>query len=187
MIEEIKVSQLPEASQINDDDLIMIVQSGTNKKITKENCQFASGDEIAISTTEPSDEEKLWVDPTNAYVGVDESDKDYYSTSEIKTNKVWVDNKPIYRKVIFVEELPNNTGITVLTGISSVDKMIKMVGMAYNKTSFLNAFPLPYVDKYSGSNNNIEITWLGTNKEIRINTSNDRTGLCAYITLEYTK
>lgn len=110
-----------------------------------------------------------------------------YQTSEVDTGKTWIDGKHIYRKVIFVEELPNSTGITILTGISSVDKMINMVGMAYNKTSFLNAFPLPYVDKYSGNNNNIEITWLGTNKEVRINTSNDRTGLCAYITLEYTK
>lgn len=61
---EIKVSQLPEASAINDEDLIMIVQNGTNKKITKENCQFASGDEVAISTTEPSEEEKLWINPS---------------------------------------------------------------------------------------------------------------------------
>lgn len=34
---EIKVSELPEASQINNNDLIMIVQSGINKKITKDN------------------------------------------------------------------------------------------------------------------------------------------------------
>ena len=58
---EIKVSQLPEATQINDNDLIMIVQNNVNKKITKENCQFASGDEVSVSTTEPTDEEKIWV------------------------------------------------------------------------------------------------------------------------------
>lgn len=69
MIEEIKVSELPEASQINDNDLIMIVQNGTNKKITKENCQFASGDEVAISTTEPSEDEKLWINPNDTPSG----------------------------------------------------------------------------------------------------------------------
>lgn len=63
---EIKVSELNEASQINDNDLLMIVQNGENKKITKENCQFASGDEVAVSTTEPSDEElKLWINPND--------------------------------------------------------------------------------------------------------------------------
>ena len=64
---EIKVSQLPEASEINDNDLIMIVQNNVNKKITKENCKFASGDEVAVSDTEPTGEEsdsvKLWINP----------------------------------------------------------------------------------------------------------------------------
>lgn len=58
---EIKVSQLPEASEINDSDLLMIVQSGTNKKITKANARFASGDEISIGTTQPVEDEKLWI------------------------------------------------------------------------------------------------------------------------------
>ena len=30
----------------------------------------------------------------------DKLNQDVYSTSEIKTNKIWIDNKPIYRKVI---------------------------------------------------------------------------------------
>lgn len=38
-VEEIKVSELPEATQLNDDDIIMIVQNGANKKITKKNLQ----------------------------------------------------------------------------------------------------------------------------------------------------
>lgn len=41
--------------------------------------------------------------------------KDYYSTNEIKTNKVWINDKPIYRKVF--------TGVcpTVSTSIVNVD------------------------------------------------------------------
>ena len=34
--------------------------------------------------------------------------EDIYSTNETKTNKVWIDGKPIYRKTIFVRSLPNN-------------------------------------------------------------------------------
>lgn len=82
MIEEIKVSQLPEASQINDNDLIMIVQNGTSKKITKENCQFASGDEISVSTTEPSEEEKLWINPNDTPSGVGSYISNTYGTSQ---------------------------------------------------------------------------------------------------------
>ena len=155
---EIKVSQLPEASQINDNDLIMIVQGGTNKKITKENCQFASGDEISIGTTEPSEEEKLWINPneipsgSGSYISnvySDAQDKAYschytnnsdsYSTSEIKTNKTWgSDNEPIYRKVInFTTGSTLNTQLTVAHGISnfkavvSLDLYVKAWGNVY--------------------------------------------------------
>ena len=41
---EIKVSQLPEASEINDNDLLMIVQSNVNKKIT--NANFISSNNL---------------------------------------------------------------------------------------------------------------------------------------------
>ena len=76
-------------------------------------------DEIAISTSEPTEHEKLWVNPnqlvkaygtyisnthgssqtigySQEYVNRDNT----YSTSEIKTNKVWIDGKPIYRIVL---------------------------------------------------------------------------------------
>lgn len=35
-MEEVKVSELPVASTVNDDDIVMIVQNGFNKQITKE-------------------------------------------------------------------------------------------------------------------------------------------------------
>lgn len=34
--------------------------------------------------------------------------KEIYSTSEVKTNKVWIDGKPIYRQVIVIEN-PNTS------------------------------------------------------------------------------
>lgn len=53
-MEEIKVTELPEASQMNNDDLLMIVQSGTNKKITKSNSKFLDvKNTYDTSTTEP--------------------------------------------------------------------------------------------------------------------------------------
>ena len=39
MEEEVKVSELPIATDVNDDDLVMVVQDGFNKKVTFENFQ----------------------------------------------------------------------------------------------------------------------------------------------------
>lgn len=35
-MEEVKISELPEATNVNDEDLLMIVQGGYNKKVSKE-------------------------------------------------------------------------------------------------------------------------------------------------------
>lgn len=137
---EIKVSQLPEASEINDADLLMIVQNGTNKKITKANARFASGDEISIGTTEPTEDEKLWINPedipsgslnpiTNEYSVA--QDKGYscnytnnantYSTSEVKTDMTWIDGKPIYRKTMNVQASTSTQSFAVSTIASNID------------------------------------------------------------------
>lgn len=42
-----------------------------------------------------------------------------YSTNEIKTNEVWIDGKPIYRKVITI----SNIGTSFDTTISDVDNL----------------------------------------------------------------
>ena len=49
---------------------------------------------------------------------------DVYSTSEVKTNKVWIDNKPIYRKVVAVN-FPSTSSASVNTNhnISNIDKI----------------------------------------------------------------
>lgn len=39
MEEEVKVSELPMATNVDDDDLVMVVQDGFNKQVTKENFQ----------------------------------------------------------------------------------------------------------------------------------------------------
>lgn len=57
---------------------------------------------------------------------------DKYSTSELKTNKVWIDGKPIYRKCITLTNV--YTGyVGHYHGISNVDNLISMVGtIEYN-------------------------------------------------------
>lgn len=47
----IKVSEMPETTSANIDDLIMIIQGGGNKKITEKNLL---GDRVVVSPTEPT-------------------------------------------------------------------------------------------------------------------------------------
>ena len=55
----IKVSEMPETTAANIDDLIMIIQGGGNKKITEKNLL---GDSIVVSPTEPvgNNRRKVW-------------------------------------------------------------------------------------------------------------------------------
>lgn len=62
-----------------------------NKKIS-ENVTIVQGATIDDSLTS--------VDKTWSSEKINEENRDIYSTDEVVTNKVWVDGKPIYRKVI---------------------------------------------------------------------------------------
>jgi len=80
---EVKIGDLSEATQINDADYLIINQSGTNKKISKANARFASGDEISIGTTQPSEEEKLWINPNEVPSGQGSYISNTYGTSQV--------------------------------------------------------------------------------------------------------
>ena len=47
-------------------------------------------------------------------------EKDVYCTEEVKTNKVWINGKPIYRKVILTKT-PATTDDTVLLNFVSLN------------------------------------------------------------------
>lgn len=104
-------------------------------------------------------------------------DAEIYSTSEIKTNSVWIDGKPIYRRVISFGALPSNATKTQDVSSWNIDRLIYLYGSTQNPTSG-NARPLPFmannstgvrVDKQA---NNIRLTtydttWSGyTNTEV---------------------
>lgn len=77
-----------------------------------------------------------------------------YSTSEIKTNKKWIDGKPIYRKVIYVDGLPNgynDSGIkSIATGISDMDIMTNMYGtFTGTGNHYDEKYPINYIRRDS--------------------------------------
>lgn len=65
-----------------------------------------------------------------------------YSTTEVDTGKIWIDGKPIYRKVLEFNNVP--TGYTAKNhGISNFDKLINCSGYYYNST--WGYIPIPAV------------------------------------------
>ena len=104
-----------------------------------------------------------------------------YSTEEQKTGGTWIDGKPIYRKVIDIGALPNNTTKFVAHNISNLGKVIHIYGYSYGG-DFL---PLPYTSANSIAYS-VQIYADSTN--IGIRTGADRSSYSSsYVVLEYTK
>lgn len=102
-----------------------------------------------------------------------------YSDSEVNTKKQWIDGKPIYRKVIDVGALPNNTSKNTAHNISSFDNIISITGYAENGTQWT---PLPHA---SDANNTLTVYAGATN--VTVVTYADKTSYNGIVVLEYTK
>jgi len=113
--------------------------------------------------------------------------KDTYSTSETKTNKVWIDNKPIYRKVFQVTVTQNLADTTIPNSfISNIDTVINVNGIL--KNAFGNVFPLPNVSPNGTLVNGLGIFYHATEGiRLRIGDSSLGTGAEAIAIIEYTK
>lgn len=109
--------------------------------------------------------------------------KDVYSLQETKTNKIWIDGKPIYRKVVDFGVLPNASSKEVPSGITNVDYVVSIEGVRRNQQE--NTFTsLPSLST-TESIYFVDITLLNNN--IRIRAGSDRSNEIAYVILEYTK
>ena len=111
-----------------------------------------------------------------------------YSTEEVKTGETWIDGKPIYRKVVYVNNLANNTVKTVSCNIGAniINQMIKQNLIWYDSTdkTWINnerwdstSIRIEY--HYHAANDVIWINSVGTNWSSRTSK--------AYAILEYTK
>lgn len=110
---------------------------------------------------------------------------DIYLEEERKTNKVWIDGKTIYRKVIKFGALPNATKKDVAHNISNLEQFTKIEGIATRQddTKFTQSLPLVYKDIERNYN-----TTLGVDAQaVSIQTNEDRSMFNGYVILEYTK
>lgn len=108
--------------------------------------------------------------------GTPTSGLDVYSTTETLTNKVWIDGKLIYRKVILLGTLPNNYVKAIPHGLTGV-RFISVTG-------FADGMQLPFAHKV----NAYMIGLYVDSTYLRVDTGMDRSYVTdAFAVLEYTK
>ena len=124
------------------------------------------------------------------YEEVESPNIDTYSLEETKTNGIWVDKKPIYRKVIKITSIPTNEE-RIKAGITSFNELITLKCLVRDSSD--NSWrQIPWTVGHSGStfisNWNAGITYNSKDDIVFIQCGTDfkRTNL-GYITLEYTK
>ena len=112
------------------------------------------------------------------------SNVDNYSTSEVMTNKTWIDGKTIYRKVIALSTMPNNTTKTVAHGISGASLFVKVDGFMYLTATptTVYAFNQPNATVLANS----LTTWVDATN-FNINTASNWSTFTGYAILEYVK
>ena len=108
-----------------------------------------------------------------------------YSTTEFDTGYTWVDGKTIYKKTINFGALPNTTMKSVSHGISNIDYVLKIEGIAKRDSDGvffqIGNSPNPTV----GITTAISVT--ADSDSVDITTGTDRSGMNGYVTLWYTK
>ena len=106
-----------------------------------------------------------------------------YSTSEIKTNKVWIDGKPIYRKVIKYTSALSDGENNIPHGISDLGELVSVSGYTKYNTSYY------LMGTYESANNFINASIVSsTTISVRVGTGwgGSFTNGCTLI-IEYTK
>ena len=108
---------------------------------------------------------------------------DTFSTTETLTNKVWVDGKQIYRKVVNFGALPNTTTKSVAHGVVGATYFVTVTGVAYNSGTTIS---LPITQGWPTAAGGVGIDTDATNVNI-ISGGNLSSYATCFITLEYTK
>lgn len=104
-----------------------------------------------------------------------------YSMTEQNTGRLWIDGKPIYRKVVNLGSLPNATPGSVAHSIANLSTVVSLSGFATNGTNFL---PLPLA-RYNNFASQIGLYVDKTN--VVVEPGIDRTDYTGYVVIEYTK
>lgn len=109
---------------------------------------------------------------------------DYYSTTETKTNKVWIDGKPIYRKVVITGSASSDTTFATNLPDSVSDYWID-IGHSYFIPSNSNVrIPVSYPHPIISA---VATTWLLDKDTIQLRLGESQSVSKMVIVIEYTK
>ena len=151
---------------------------------TGELINIASGQRTWVGTRAAYDAAKqAGTLPNNCLIAITDDEEDYchYSTEETKTGNYWIDGKPIYRIVVDVGQLPNNTTKNVLHNISDFDTSIdyRIIAKAPASTDGRCI----KIGQYCYADESVYVD----DTRVRITTKNDLTQYYGYAIIEYTK
>ena len=107
------------------------------------------------------------------------SSKFNYSTDETVVGK-WINDKPIYRKVIYISSLPNNTQTDISVSSMNIEQFVDVRGIATNGMLFGGT-------RTSDATAPIDIVPDLSQNRIQIATYRNRSSVSAYLIIEYTK
>lgn len=114
---------------------------------------------------------------------VDNKAVEIYSTDEIKTNKIWIDGKPIYRKVINMGDLPSNSSKIINHNIKNIDFVTSISGLGVTSTNHYNIPFSPNEAMFSG----LSVSMRASSTEISVSANKVVSGHTVYGIMEYTK
>lgn len=136
---------------------------------------------IVVAPDTPTEDTILYIESTDLDFQGDIVN-DIYSTDEIKTNKVWTDGKPIYRKVIsYTSPSTADTFASQSTGITNMDTLISLNAYIY-RAGFVNSIPFQ-----ESSSNYAMISYGITTGNLPTKVGSGMVSLPIIAVLEYTK
>lgn len=105
-----------------------------------------------------------------------------YSTSEVNTGYTWIDGNPIYKKTVYLGNLPNATDQNVAHNISNMSYLIDCHGSAITDQGYWHP-----INNARPNDTRLEIGCYVTATNIVVSTGIDRSSWTGYVTLFYTK
>ena len=112
---------------------------------------------------------------------VKKSLKRTYSTVQEFVVGTYYDNKPVYRKTVFIPSLPDSQQQGYAHNIPNIDKIVSVDATASSGSGAVSRLP------YIGVNDTLNIGIFASPTEIAIVTRTDRTNWSSYVDLYYTK
>ena len=177
-------------TQVNNQEIIngqLLYNTDTGETALDDNdtrIVTGSGNVVVVSENEPTNvATKEWIKPSEMVKTVAATYDDYLET-ETKTNKIWIDGKPVYRKVFSIS-LSDNSNLYINHNLASVnfDKYWVDNSISYiysnNGTESLAA-------NWYYTDSDWARTWLNST-QIRFRSPSSLNGRTLYVVVEYTK